>query len=203
MANKYKPLVIPNDSAWSRTSFYTKYFPIWFKEFIVSLKNLKVWFTIIYFDRNWDYGFIYLILEKKLLLQRKELVNANRHEGVEKINRYITICLNLLDKIKNDYYSLEYFDYHEGNGEMTPIDPNNLNKGYTWDYVLISSNFDAYFRIYPNTVRRNSPFKDKPYNEVTVEEKHKFALTLGRINEEKARKLLFKILFEKIEYWWD
>jgi hypothetical protein len=46
------------------------------------------------------------MLKFKLIQQRKELVEANRHMGVEAINRDITICLNLIERILDETYNL-------------------------------------------------------------------------------------------------
>ena len=51
------------------------------------------------------------ILQKKIEFQRKELVNANRHTRIEMDNRDMTLVLNLLERVKEDYYGLECMDY--------------------------------------------------------------------------------------------
>jgi hypothetical protein len=106
----YKPLPIPKDSAWGRKT-WRSYVPYWLLNFIDGVKNIITWMPIIYKDKNWDHSYIYNIIEFKLLQQRNCLVKANRHTNIWETNRDITICLNLIQRIKNDYYNTEYFDY--------------------------------------------------------------------------------------------
>src|ERR1017187_3424709 len=145
----HKQLPIPSDSAWDRKSI-RKYLPIWIKHIYDGIKNTLIWIPIIYKDRHWDSDFIFEILKFKLIQQRKELVNANRHEGVEKINRDITLCLNLIEKILNDYYALEYCKYYKSDYEfvkllsLSPDQPEYSKLKIT----PIWNKFDEYFAKY-------------------------------------------------------
>jgi hypothetical protein len=47
------------------------------------------------------------------------------------------------------------------------------------------------FRITPND------------NETEIDVKQRIAMNIGYYNHNRARKLLFKIMEENIEYWWD
>ena len=68
-----------------------------------------------YHDRDWDGDFILKILQKKIEFQRKELINANRHMGIDRDNRYMTLALNLLERVRQDHYGLECMDYWDDN----------------------------------------------------------------------------------------
>ena len=106
----YKQLPIPEDSAWERkTLFGMLHWRI--KNFLTSCNNLIKWFPTLWNDRDWDDQFILEILQKKIEFQRKELVNANRHTRIEMDNRDMTLVLNLLERVKEDYYGLECMDY--------------------------------------------------------------------------------------------
>lgn len=191
----YKPLPIPKDSAWDRPS-WRRYLPYWVKDIINGVSNIIKWAPIIYKDRNWDDHYIFEMLKFKLIQQRKELVNANRHTGIEDTNRYITICLNLIERIQYETYGVEYIDYIR---EKTWFEPNE-NGTFTYKSEIIMENFSGYFLKYQNQTRRllkKDPELGLPEN------KQRLALKLSDLNQRRCQTLLFKILNEKINCWWD
>jgi hypothetical protein len=112
----YKPLIIPNDSAWGRKTLSARMWRItpWrVRSFITGCKNVIRWSPTIFKDRDWDDWHIYNILQKKIELQRQEIIYANRHTRVDQDNRDMTIVLNLIERVKDDYYGIEYLDYSE------------------------------------------------------------------------------------------
>jgi hypothetical protein len=188
-------LPIPSDSAWERKT-WKHYTPIWFNEIVVGISNIVKWAPTIYKDRDWDKYYIFEMLKFKLIQQRKELVEANRHMGVEAINRDITICLNLIERILDETYNLEYQDYvrekiwWSDNGDDTS----------TYNSEILDENFAGYFLKYQNQTRRL--LKKDP--ELALEEnKMRLALRLSHLNQSRCQALLFKILNEKINHWWD
>jgi hypothetical protein len=192
---KYQPLSIPKDSAWQRKTWRT-YAPHWLLNFIDGIKNIIKWIPIIYKDKNWDHRYIYDIIEFKLLQQRNYLIKANRHTNVWEINRDITICLNLIQLIKNESYSDEFFDYYNKEYWFEPTD--ETNKYYTYHTKTLWENYDGYISKYPLQVKKllNS-------NPELSLNKHRLCREVGRENENKAKRLLFKILNEKLNHWWD
>lgn len=192
---KHLPLPIPSDSAWGRPS-WRKYTPIWFKQFIDGVSNIVKWAPTIYKDKNWDDSFIFEMLKFKLIQQRKELVEANRHTGVEAINRDITLCLNLIEHIQEETYNLEYQDFvrermwFSDNGDGTS----------TWNSEIEYENFTGYFKKYQNQVKKllqKQPRLGLPENKMEL------ALRLSDLNQSRCQALLFKILNYKINRWWD
>jgi hypothetical protein len=191
---QYTPLPIPKDSAWDKKT-WRYYAPIWFKHFIDGVSNVIKWIPTIYKDRNWDHRYIYDMLEFKLLQQRNYLVEANRFTNTEQTNRYITLCLNLIQRIKDDYYGCEYFDYHEVKHDFIPVKDENFS---TLETTTVWENYDIYLSMYPLQVKKL--LKEDPELE---EDKHRLCLLVGRENEQRAQSLLFKILDNKINHWWD
>jgi hypothetical protein len=192
---KHLPLPIPNDSAWGRPS-WRKYSPIWFKQFIDGVLNLVKWAPVIYKDKNWDDTYIFEILKFKLVQQRKELVEANRHMGVEAINRDITICLNLIERIQEETYNLEYQDFIR---EKVWFSKND-NDTFTCHSEVEDENFAGYFKKYQNQTKyllNKHPKLGLPENKMSL------AIHLSHLNQKRCQTLLFKILNEKINYWWD
>lgn len=192
---QYKQLKVPTDSAWDRNSIW-RYLPIWLKNFVCGIKNILIWIPTIYKDRNWDSHYIFDVLKFKLIQQRKELVEANRHEGVESLNRDITLCLNLIERVQNEYYEMEYMDYHKSEYNWIPCEEHD--GCHELDIVHISDNFDDYFKKYKCSIR-----KVLKQDRNLSSNKHKLAMALAQYNQKRCQELLFKVLNGKIKHWWD
>jgi hypothetical protein len=190
----YKKLIVPNDSAWDRNSLWQKLH--WkIRYFLTGVKNIFRWIPTLYKDRDWDPWHIYTILQKKIECQRQEIINANRHTEIDKDNRDMTIVLNLLERVKEDYYTTEYLDYDETKYDFIPVKDNpNLKEMVK---TILSENYDEFLKKYPSSVKK--VLKEKG----TDLEKDVLCHYVARHNQEKARKLLFKLLEQKIERWWD
>lgn len=192
---KHLPLSLPNDSAWDKKT-WRYYTPIWFNKIVDGISNIIKWIPILYKDRNWDDHHILEVLKFKLIQQRKELVEANRHTTVWQTNRDITICLNLIERIQEETYNLEYQDFvreriwFSDNGDGTSI----YNSEITYE------NFTGYFKKYPNQVK----YLVNKYPELKLpDNKMRLALMLSDLNQKRCQALLFKVLNYKINYWWD
>jgi len=121
----YKPLIIPEDSAWGRKTLSARIWRIlhWrIRLFLTGCKNVIRWSPTIFKDRDWDDWHIYNILQKKIEFQRQEIIYANRHMQVDIDNRDMTIVLNLIERVKEDYYGTEYLDYSESKFRFEPIE---------------------------------------------------------------------------------
>ena len=190
----YEKLIVPNDSAWDRNWLWRNLH--WrVRYFITGVKNIFKWMPTLYKDKDWDGWYIYNILQKKIEFQRKEIVYANRHTDVDRDNRDMTIALNLLERVKEEYYGMEHLDYSETKFDFIPVEDNpNLKE---MKKIVLSENYDEFLKKYPSSVRKVLKENDKDL------EKDTLCHFVARHNQEKARKLLFKLLEQKIERWWD
>jgi hypothetical protein len=192
--NKYTQLRIPNDSAWDRKT-WRYYSPHWFTNFIDGVRNIISWVPLLYKNKDWDSVYIYDILEFKLLKQRNYLVNANRHTSIPETNKYITICLNLIDKVKNEYYSMESYNFYDISFNFTPIEGETsklLESEIVWE------DYDSYLSKYPLQVKKIlTKYPD------LKNDKYRISLLVSRENHERAQSLLFKILNQQLPQWWD
>ncbi len=197
---QYKQLTIPTDTAWSRKS-WRRYCPIWLNKLLEGVYNIWIWIPLIFKDKNWDASFIFKVLQFKLLQQRKELVRANRFVGVEQVNRDITICLNLIERILEDYYELENQDYCETKTEFIESEEKFQGEStYEYKSEIIKENFDDYFKKYPNAYRK---IQQGAYPFFKGDSKEIQAMALAHFNQERCQTLLFKILDERVNRWWD
>jgi hypothetical protein len=160
------------------------------KQFFRNIHNLIRWFPIIWKDRDWDDHFIFEILKFKLKNQAEYINKRGIHLSAKRDAEKMMLCVRLIEKIQDEYYGIEYFDYHKS--ELKFIDSESHPGLYEIEEEYISEHFDDYFKKYPRI-----------YNQVKTEDRHKTAFNIARINEERAHKLLFKILEQNIRRWWD
>lgn len=190
----YNQLPIPNDSAWERKTLFDRLH--WrIRYFLTGCRNLIKWVPTIFHDRNWDGHYILKILQKKIEFQRKELVNANRHTRIESDNRDMTVVLNLLERVREEYYQLECMDYWHSEMLFNNIPDKPDLKSI--DVVTKSERYDEFLSKYPSSVRAVV----KEHGE--QDDKQRLCLLVSYYNHKKANKLLFRILEERLAYWWD
>ena len=109
-------------------------------------------------------------------------------------NRDMTIALNLIERVKEDYYGIEYLDYFESKFTFEPIEGDIEH--YSLEQDVISENYDEYIKKYPSSVRK--VLKEKPDLD-----KKDLCFWISIHNQEKAHNLLHKVLKEKMRGWWD
>lgn len=190
----YKQLPIPKDSDWDRNTLLSKLH--WrIRYFFTGVKNIFKWMPTIYHDRDWDGDFILKILQKKIEFQRKELVSANRHMNIDRDNRDMTLALNLLERVREEHYQLECMDYW--NDDISFEDAQNKPDSKSIEIKTTDERFDDYLNKYPSSVR----VVIKKHG--VIEDKKTLCLEVSYYNHNKANKLLFRILEERLPYWWD
>jgi hypothetical protein len=169
--------------------------------FIRGVKNIIKWAPTIYHDSDWDYYSIYHILQKKIEFTRNLIVNNNRHNDVSSDNFWMTVTINLIERVKNEDYNTEYFDYIDKNYSFDEIEERDSNGGklYQMNSTVVSDNTLQYIEKNPSKVRiLRKTHAD--FDSMSNEKKSRY---ISRYKQEQAKRLLFKILQEKIEYWWD
>ena len=186
------------------------YISIWWRrdgkylhlEFKRGIKNLIYWFPIIWRDRNWDSHYIFEILKHKLKAQSKYIGGRDIHTQAKRDAEIMMTCVRLMKLIQDEHYSSEYSDYHISKHWFKDIPD---KPGYsTWESKQLKENFDDYFKKYPLVYKRvlagEGPFQPISFKQ---EDKQRIAMNIGHINHDRARKLLFKIMEQNIEKWWD
>jgi len=178
------------------------------KEFRSSVNKLIRWFPIIWKDRDWDDHYIWEIMKNKLRWQAKYIGDRDFHTRAEMDARRMRLCANLMDKVQDEFYSSEYMGYHESKWDFLDIPD---KPGYKeLDMQTTSENFDDYFKKYPLAYKKILADKklqifgiEARDGETEVDAKQRIAMNIGYYNHNRARKLLFKIMEENIEGWWD
>jgi len=167
------------------------------KQFFRRIHNLYRWFPIIWKDQDWDQHYIWEILKFKLQNQAEYISKHDRHTRAQRDAWLMRLCVKLIDKIQTEYYEMEYMDYEKTEFVFTPS--NHCEGCQEMNIKLISDNLDDYFKKYPLIHRR--VMKEKvPFN---TNNRRGVALNISYLNHNRAKKLLFNILEQNIEKWWD
>lgn len=172
------------------------------ENFILSVKNLICWFSVIWKDRDFDDHYIWEILKFKLIKQAAHISKNDRHTQSQYDAQKMMLCVRLIEKIQDEYYNCEYMDYHDINVLFTecPDRPNN----YEINTETISEKFDDYFNKYKASVRKVLADKSLQVFKLNGDDyRRHLAMNVATYNEMKAQNLLFKILNRNIRGWWD
>jgi hypothetical protein len=102
------------------------------------------------------------------------------------------LCARLARIQQEDLYSHEYFEYLDQDFEFIPTD--ETEKYFTMEATVTRDDLINYFYKY----RRQHRLLDK-----TGKDNHRIAMEIAVNNQERSRKLLFKIMEENIDGWWD
>jgi hypothetical protein len=175
-----------------------RYLPSTIKQ---GIKNLIYWFPTIWKDRNYCHTFIYEVLKHKLKAQAKHIGGKNRFTRSKKDARDMTICVNLLQKLQDDFYEMEYMDYEKTNHWFEDIED---KPGFsTWESKVIWEDYDEYFKKYPLVYKRVMNGEGWASIEGREDDKHFIAMSIGQLNMQRAQDLLFNILRNNITGWWE
>lgn len=151
-----------------------------------GIRNLIIWFPVIWKDRWWDYYFIYTILRRKLHLMEKNIRLHGHHtkhiEDADKIKK----CVLLLDRLIEDDYHENVFKHHDekwGDGELLFKDSTNYPHCYEADIK------------YPNVkTKEDDELQSKEYKLLSKKPQELIKQDLD---------LLFKLMRKNIQTWWD
>lgn len=172
------------------------------KEFARGVKNLWRWFPTIWKDRDWDDSYIFEIIRVKLEHQAKFIGGRGIHVSANRDAEKMRLVAKLIQLQKDDFYSMEYMDYHNTKYDFVPTD--ETKKWFRMEDTLISENFDDYFKKYPRQYKKVLSGELNLYGkEVDETDKQRIAMEIAHENQERCRKLIFKIMSDEILHWWD
>ena len=175
-----------------------KYYPKMFK---TGVQNLIYWFPIIWKDRNWDSHYIFEIMMHKIKAQSKYIGARDIHTRAQRDAEIMMTCVRLMKLIDDDFYSSEYSDYHKTKHWFEDVPG---KEGYSsWESRLLEENFDDFFKKYPLIYKRVLAGEGPFGRDGREDDKQVIAMNIGHINHNRASKLLFKLMEENIQRWWD
>ncbi len=163
------------------------------KDFIQGVKNLIKWFPTIWKDRDWDQTFIFNILIKKLEFQAKCIGGKDRHTRAKRDAEIMMTCVRLMEKVREEEYNIEYMEYEDTKFEFVETENPEFKR---LKITELGENFDDYFKKYPRVYK-------KILNENPNEKKSRIAHLVAHENHRRAKRILFKLMENYIDYWWD
>ena len=174
--------------------YYHKIIPYTIRHFFTSINNLIKWMPIIWKDRDWDDWYIWEILKFKLTQQANYISKHDRHTTAQIDAQKMRLCVRLIEKIQDEYYSGEYIDYFESKFEFTDCKD---KPGYSeLNIIDISNTFEEYVTKYYSTYK-------KIIKEHDCKNAKDIAMKMAHYNHNKAKRILFQLLNTHIEKWWD
>ena len=196
MKNRPRPNIFRRIYLWWEHDgrYYHKYFK-------QGVKNIWYWFPIIWKDRHWDSHYIFEILKHKLKAQANYIGSNDRHTRAQQDARRMRLCIKLMQKIQDDDYAMEYMDYHKDRIWFTDCedrpDLSLMNSEQVWE------KFDDYFKKYPLIYKRVMNGEGVFSRKGREDDKQIIAMNIAHINQDRAHRLLFKVMEENILKWWD
>lgn len=172
------------------------------KEFYRGIKNLWRWFPTIWKDRDWDDHYIFELIRVKLEHQAKYIGGRGIHTTAKRDSEKMRLVAKLIKMQQDDFYGLEYSDYHETKYDFVPTD--ETKKWFRMEDTLISERFDEYFAKYPRQYKKVISGEINIYRRPNGEDDKKLiAMEIANENHLRCRRLIFKIMESEIEKWWD
>lgn len=175
------------------------------RNFIIGIKNLIKWFPVIWRDRDWDTYYIFDVLKFKIAQQSKYIGYHDRHVSAKRDSEIMMTVVKLIERVQDETYNTEYVKYHETKYFSVDTDINHDGKKlYEWKSEQLFENFDEYFKKYPRQYKRVMSGEINRFNRPIKEKgKQLIAMEIAHENQERCKKLLFKILESNILKWWD
>jgi hypothetical protein len=167
----------------------------------IGVRKVIYWLPIIWKDRDYSHTCIYDVLKHKLKSQSKYIGDRDRHTRAKYDSQRIQLCVNLIEKLQDDYYNHEYMDYAKYRYWFEECKD---KPGYsTWESETIWEKYDEFFEKHPSAYRRVMNGEGFTSLEGREDDKKVIAISIGHLNHDRARKLLFEIMSRNIEGWWD
>lgn len=164
-----------------------KYYP---KDIFTGIKNLWVWFPIIWKDRNYDYRYLIDINIKKMEEMKKWYLTSNNVHVTDETKKYtiskLSTAIKLMKLVYDEHYLLEYQKQLEDLYGKSDI-----------IFVPLKDN---------NELSEMKVKWEKNYSEEELRniQEHEHQLFLKSIEKhKKAKRILWKFIDHNLDGWWD
>jgi hypothetical protein len=172
------------------------------RDFAQGVKNLWRWFPTIWKDRDLDDHFIYELLRAKLEFQAEYIGSRDIHTEAKRDAERMRLVARLIKLQQDDAYGMEYMDYHEQDLNWVDVED---SPGYVQAvFDQKSERFDEFFAKYPRQYKRVASGEVNRYrSDFSEKDKQMIAMEIAHENQERCQKLIFSIMHDHIERWWD
>ena len=182
----------------------------WFKRKYRQIKRVLDFLPIIWKGYDWDYKYATDLFAHQLGRIADFLESDRAHTAGAKDNaKRIRTTLKLMKRVGGEEYAMEHFDYEDVKYNFVPVvirETGDCDGCSTLDVDYISERYDEFFKKYPRIYKRaldgEGPFKLWE-GKTTFEDKRRIAMNVAHLNQERARKALYKMIERNIQSWWD
>ena len=173
------------------------------KDFVYGVKNLWKWFPTIWKDRDWDHDFIYNLLAKKLEFQAKYVGKNGIHIDAKRDAERMMLVVKLIKLQQDSFYTMEYMDHQVTEDFFIPVD--DAPEYFEWKQDTISETYITYFQKHPLCFKRAIEYIMANQKRFTSNhtDNQLVAMVMGDLRQQKCKDLIFKLLNQHIESWWD
>jgi hypothetical protein len=183
---------------WDRCVYWWQDLPWKARELRNGVRSLQYWLPVVWRDRNWDHSFIYRVLQHKLRAQADYIAVRGNHLNAPTDARLMRTCVALIDRLDDDFYAMEYTQYCKNKHWFEDVEDHPGSK--SWHSRLIEDRLDEYFAKYPKIYQRVLGGEGLFQHDG---DRERIAMSMAQLNHNRARKLLFKIMENNIERWWN
>ena len=173
--------------------FEYRYYP---RNFISGVKNLIKWGPIIWKDRDWDDSFFFDILKFKISNMAESHGKTMPYVGWERNVEIMKTIVRLIEKFQSEHYLHEYFSYVDDEHSFVKIEGTDFFEMKT---VNLRDDLDQYFAKYPllkNRATKHSYYRTNP-------SAASLGISMGMVQHDRAKRLIFELLNRNIEKWWE
>ena len=170
-----------------------KYF---LNNFRVGVRNLLDWFPVIWKDRDWDDNFFFEVVKYKITKMSKSHGAYMPYVGNKRNVEIMNLIVRLIDKFQDETYLHEYFDYVDEKIWFEKVEGAGY---YNMKSEILKDDLDEYFQKYPllkKQAEQHRFYKQNP-DRVTL------AISMGIMQHDKAKRLIFELMKRNVEKWWE
>jgi hypothetical protein len=184
-------------SFWGKFNLFWKfkyqYYP---RNFIVGILNLFKWGPVIWKDRDWDDSFFFEVMKFKISKMAKSHGAYMPYVGNKRNVEIMNLIVRLIDKFQDETYLHEYFDYVDEKIWFEKVEGAGY---YNMKSEILKDDLDEYFQKYPLLKKQaeQHPFYKQNPDRVTL------AISMGMIQHDKAKNLIFELMKRNVEKWWE
>ena len=161
-----------------------------------GIRNLIAWSPVIWKDRDWDDSFFFEVIKFKITKMAKYHGTRRPYVGDNRNVEIMNLIVRLIEKFKNETYLHEYFDYVEDKVWFEKIEGTDC---YDMKSETLVDNLDEYFKKYPLLKKQaeQHPFYKQNPERVTL------AISMGMIQHDKVKYLIFELMKRNVKKWWE
>jgi hypothetical protein len=166
---------------------------IFFKELNRSLHNLKYYFKVIWEDRQWDHQYMEDLMLAKFEKWYKVYSSDNvpfPYEGIEKDVQAMRICINILKRRKEGWYTNVWYSKYAFREETI------------WEEIPEGDNTYNIFKEDNPTNQKLFEMKSKGLTEEESKKSHEWLINCNKV-EERDWIIFCDILKKYNNKWWD